>query len=187
MNIPPKWDELYALAESQGGYFLGWQTVELGFIPQELSEAHRRGGQLQRIQRGVYRLAHFLAGENEDLAVLWMWSQMAGIFSHETALALHEGKKELFLPIHLTVPSWWAKRRLTIPTTVLLHYSDVPPDDQTKIGYLPVTTMPRALADCRAHLAYTTFKSARSRVMKQAKKPKKKGIVKLFFQGKGST
>jgi len=41
------------------------------------------------VRRGVYRLEHFPAGEHEDLVALWLWTDRAGVFSHETALALH--------------------------------------------------------------------------------------------------
>jgi hypothetical protein len=33
----------------------------------------------------VYRIVHFPAGEHEDLTTIWLWSDGAGVFSHETA------------------------------------------------------------------------------------------------------
>ncbi len=42
------------------------------------------------MRRGVYRLVHFPVGDHEDLTAVWLWSEREGVFSHETALALHD-------------------------------------------------------------------------------------------------
>ena len=47
------------------------------------------------------------------------------MFSHETALALHELSDVLPGTIHLTLPAHDAKRRLRVPPGVELHFDDV--------------------------------------------------------------
>lgn len=46
-------------------------------------------GRVVRVRRGIYRLVHFPAGEHEELVAAWLWSEPAGVVSHQTALALH--------------------------------------------------------------------------------------------------
>jgi hypothetical protein len=38
----------------------------------------------------VLRLAQFPPSDHEDLVPLWLWAQKLGVFSHETALFLHD-------------------------------------------------------------------------------------------------
>jgi predicted transcriptional regulator of viral defense system len=102
------------------------------------------------VRRGVYRLVHFPPGEHEDLAVVWLWSDRAGVFSHETALSLHVLSDVLPSRVHLTVPSAWSRRRLRVPQGVVLEYGDVPKEDRTWVGPVQVTTVRRTLADCIA-------------------------------------
>ncbi len=85
----PSWDDLFDLAAGQDGLFSTAQAAEAGYSPQ-LLQKHLRAGRVRRVRRGVYRLVHFPPGEHEDLAAVWLWSNRAGVFSHETALSLHE-------------------------------------------------------------------------------------------------
>jgi predicted transcriptional regulator of viral defense system len=85
----PSWDDLFDLAAGQDGLFSTAQAAEAGYSPQ-LLQKHLRAGRVRRVRRGVYRLVHFPPGEHDDLAAVWLWSNRAGVFSHETALSLHE-------------------------------------------------------------------------------------------------
>src|SRR5688500_16948182 len=84
----PNWDRLFELASPQAGYFTLAQGREAGFSP-PLLQYHVREGLLQRAGRGVFRLTRYPPGENEDLVIVWLWSDKRGVFSHETALLLH--------------------------------------------------------------------------------------------------
>jgi len=113
-----------------------------------------RSGKVLRIRRGVYRLTHFPPGQQEDLVAIWLWSEQAGVFSHETALMLHDLSDVLPARVHLTVPATWRERRLRVPESVVLHYADVRKTERVWIGVVPVTSVPRTLADCAAdHLS----------------------------------
>jgi predicted transcriptional regulator of viral defense system len=97
----------------------------------------------------VYRLTRFPAAENEDLVVLWLWSGGEGVFSHETALSLHQLSDALPFRYHLTVPmAWRARRRRTpLPRNLVLHHADLPDADRTWNGPVPITTALRTIHD----------------------------------------
>lgn len=48
------------------------------------------------------------------------------MFSHQTALALHDLPDVLPAQIHLTLTDAWRRRRLRVPTDVIIHYSEHP-------------------------------------------------------------
>ncbi len=84
----PDWDGLFETAGAQEGYFTTRQAAEAGYSSQLLLK-HLRAGRVVRMRRGIYRLVHFPAGEHEELVIAWLWSKLAGVVSHQTALALH--------------------------------------------------------------------------------------------------
>lgn len=145
----PSWDRLFEFAVAQEGHFTTKQAAEAGYSPQLLLK-YLKNGRVTRVRRGVYRIVHFPAGEHEDLATLWLWSEKAGVFSHETALMLHDLSDALPRKVNLTLPADWAKRRLRVPKGVLLHHDDVPKGERVEIGAVPVTNVFRTLLDCVA-------------------------------------
>lgn len=72
------------------------------------------------------------------------------MFSHETALMLHDLSDALPSKHHVTLPKAWSKRRLRIPRGVRTHYADVPKKDLTWLGPAPITTPLRTVIDCVA-------------------------------------
>jgi predicted transcriptional regulator of viral defense system len=143
----PSWDRLYETAASQAGYVTQKQAAEAGYSPQ-LVQHYVRERRLERAERGVLRIVHFPPSDHEDLAVLWLWSERLGVFSHETALMLHELSDALPAKRHMTVPASWANRRLRLPRGLVLHFSDMPKRAVTWVGPIPVTTPVRTIADC---------------------------------------
>jgi predicted transcriptional regulator of viral defense system len=145
----PQWDELYAAAAAQEGLFSTQQAAAAGYSPQLLAK-YLRNGRVQRVRRGVYRLVHFPAGEHEDLVAVWLWTERQGVFSHQTALALHELSDVLPSRVHVTVPAAWTHRRFRLPPGVVLHHADVPIEQRAWSGAVPVTAPTRTIADCAA-------------------------------------
>ncbi len=143
----PDWDRLFETAAAQEGLFSTQQAAEAGYSPQLLLH-HLSNGRALRVQRGIYRLVHFPAGEHESLVSAWLWSQRAGTFSNQTALALHGLSDAMPARLHLTVPGAWQRRRLRVPRGLVLHYAEVPKEDRTWFGPVPVTSVPRTLNDC---------------------------------------
>lgn len=148
MHSLERWNHIYEVASEQSGYFDVDQAAQSGFSLQLLKH-HENTGRIRRVRRGIYRLAHFPSGEHEDLVVLWLWSERLGIFSHSTALALHELSDYLPMRYHMTVPSNWKTRRLRVPESLQLHYADVPSADLTRFGCFSITSVQRTLEDCR--------------------------------------
>ncbi len=143
----PDWDALYTVAQAQGGYFTTAQAARSGYSG-PLVQKHLAGGRMVRARRGVYRLVHFPAGDHEDLIVPWLWSEREGVFSHETALALHDLSDVLPGKVHLTLPASWRRRRLRVPQDLVLHFADIGDAERTSFSAVPVTTPLRTLGDC---------------------------------------
>ena len=155
----PDWDRLYETALAQEGHFTTQQALDAGYSSQLLVK-YLNSGKIIRVRRTVYRLTHFPPGQQEDLVAVWLWSDRAGIFSHENALMLHELSDVLPARAHLTVPAKWRRRRLQVPDGVVLHYADVPKRDRAWVGAVPVTSPARTLADCAADYVSPDFLSS---------------------------
>lgn len=143
----PDWNRLYEIAAGQEGLFTTQQAAEAGYSSQLLVH-YVNSGRAVRMRRGIYRLVHFPVGEHEDLVAAWLWSEQAGVVSHQTALALHDLSDVLPALIHLTLPTAWLKRRFRVPDGIVLHHADIPPDDRTWFGAVPTTSVRRTLNDC---------------------------------------
>ena len=149
----PSWDRLFEFAVGQDGHFTTKQAAAAGYSPQLLLK-YLENGRLTRVRRGVYRMVHFPASDHEDLATLWLWSDQEGVFSHETALMLHDLSDVLPRKVHLTLPLAWAKRRLRVPNGVVLHHADVAKEERVAIGAVQATNVRRTLVDCvEAHVS----------------------------------
>ena len=143
----PNWTKLFGVATEQAGYFTTAQAAEAGYSSQLLHK-YLANGRVARVRRGVYRVVHFPATEEEDLVVPWLWSGREGVFSHETALARHDLSDALPSRVHLTVPPHWRSRRVRVPTGVELHCRALAADDVTWSGSVPVTAPARTVNDC---------------------------------------
>ncbi len=143
----PDWDLLFEAASGQAGYFTTRQAADAGYSSQLLLK-HIRAGRVARTRRGIYRLVHFPASEHEELVTAWLWSELVGVISHQTALALHGLSDALPANVHLTLPAAWRRRRFRVPPDVVLHHADVPPEDRAWFGAVPTTNPRLSLNDC---------------------------------------
>lgn len=143
----PDWDRLYEIAAAQDGHFTTRQAAEAGYSFHALLK-HVKAGRVARDRRAVYRLVHFPAGDREDLAVIWLWSDRVGVFSHQTALSLLGLSDVMPNRVDVTLPSDWQRRRLRVPKGVVVHHDDVPPSERAWFGSVPVTSPARTLNDC---------------------------------------
>jgi len=143
----PSWDRLYDVASGQEGHFTTGQAADAGYSPQLLRK-HIQARRITRVRRGIYRLVHFPSSEHEELVVLWLWSERQGVFSHQTALSLHELSDVLPSKIHISVPASWTSRRLRVPKGVVVHHADVAKSDRSWFGAVPATSPSRTLDDC---------------------------------------
>ncbi len=160
-----KKDLLYGLATVHGGYFSAQEAVAVGLSTRDLSY-HRQRGHITPAFHGIYRLTHYPPGDLEELIVVWLATDQETVFSHETALQLHELSDALPNRIHVSLPASW--RRRLLPAGVERHYLDAPLADDRWVGDVPVTTPARALADGNAahvsdELVRQALNQARSR------------------------
>jgi predicted transcriptional regulator of viral defense system len=156
----PDWDLLFEVAAGQEGLFTTQQAAGAGFSPQ-LLVYHVRTGRITRVWRGVYRLARFPAGGHEDLVTVWLWSEQQGVFSHQTALALHGLSDVLPSKLHLTLPAAWRQRRFQAPPDVILHHADLPESARSWYEAVPITSPRQTLADCiSAHVSSDLLEQA---------------------------
>ncbi len=123
---------LYEIAEIQQGFFTTKQAKTAGFA-ENTHPYHVQAGNWMREHRGIYRLAQFPSTDHPDLALWGLWSrnrneEAEGVFSHQTALSLHELSDLNPAKLHMTVPRRF-RRNSEIPGVLVLHYADLPERD----------------------------------------------------------
>jgi len=145
--MPTKWvlDRLYSLADAQLGYFSTSQAEELGVDRRYLSH-HVRSGNLERVDRGVYRLLNYPSHPFEDVMATVLWVGDGAVASHDTALAIYGLADAMPAVIHITVPRRFRGSR----PGVLIHRATLPADDVTVREGIPVTTPLRTILDVAA-------------------------------------
>lgn len=130
---------LFDLAEQQQGFFTTKQAKAAGFA-ENTHPYHAQTGNWIREHRGIYRLALFPAPDRPDLVLWSLWSrnrkeEIEGVYSHQTALSLHELSDLNPAKLHMTVPTHF-RRNTDTPGIVVLHYADLPTSDvQAGPGY----------------------------------------------------
>src|SRR5271163_447122 len=148
-------DELYLLGEEHDGLFTSKDARALGIRDSVLARLTQRG-RLERVNRGVYRIAHYptdrLAQYRE--AVLWAQASHHGseqhiALSHETALLIY-GLSDLNPSrVHLTVPKTTRLRRKH-PEWITIHHADLKAPDVGEHEGIPLTTVERSIVDVLA-------------------------------------
>ena len=119
---------LFDLAEQQQGFFTTKQAKAAGFA-ENTHPYHVHAGNWIREHRGIYRLALFPTPDRPDLVLWSLWSrnrkeEVDGVYSHQTALSLHELSDLNPAKLHMTVPTNF-RRNSDIPGIVVLHYRDL--------------------------------------------------------------
>ncbi len=138
----PNRDALYRTAEQQAGYFTARQGAAAGFSAERLSSLAQLG-RIQRLARGIYRLRHFPASRFEDLFVAWLRCGPRSVISHHSALSLFDLSDVIPSQVHVTIPRSGSRRR----PGIRLHTGKLPRSSVTMREGLPVTSVPRTIAD----------------------------------------
>lgn len=141
---------LYEIAESQQGFFTTKQAKAAGFA-ENTHPYHVQTGNWVREHRGIYRLASFPRGERPDLMLWSLWSRnreeiALGVYSHQTALSLHELSDVMPAKLHMTVPKSF-RRNSEIPSVLVLHVADLPQSDIADANGVRVTKPMRTILD----------------------------------------
>lgn len=149
-STPPDHDHLFAIAESQNGYFTMAQALEAGFA-RSTHSYHVKEGNWLREHRGIYRLRQYPQSENGHLVLWALWSRdrrgvPQGVYSHTTALALRDLSDANPSKLHMTVPPGF-RRNSEIPAVLVLHKSRLGPREVLHERGYAVTTVMRAILD----------------------------------------
>jgi predicted transcriptional regulator of viral defense system len=125
-------DSLFEIAEGQQGYFTAKQAADAGY--QLGSQAHHaKSGNWVRVERGIYRLARFPQSSEEQLVIYALWSRNRagkpeGVYSHQTALSIHELSDVNPAKLHMTVPITF-RRNAETPKILVLHRASLDEED----------------------------------------------------------
>jgi predicted transcriptional regulator of viral defense system len=143
-----RFEQLFRTAEAQSGFFTRAQAEAAGYSRRLLT--HHVGRQrFERRARGIYRLVHFpQLSDAEDLIVHWLWSDRQGVYSHATALQLHQLSDAMPERATMTLPTGWQTRRLRVPADLRLRFADVAAEDRVFVRGVPVTKPARTVNDC---------------------------------------
>lgn len=149
-----QWDTvLYGIAEDQAGYFTAAQARAAGLHHVRLVQLAQRGD-IERVSRGVYRFTRFPISRLGHYMEAVLWSQVrrpdiAGVISHQSALAIHELSSVNPARVHVTLPTAMRIRR-EVPKGLVIHYADLTPVDVERVEGVPVTTPARSIRDAHA-------------------------------------
>jgi predicted transcriptional regulator of viral defense system len=144
---------LYGIAECQQGFFTTKQAKAAGFA-ENTHPYHVQAENWIHEHRGIYRLSRFPRGERPDLMLWSLWSRnrvevAQGVYSHQTALSLHDLSDVMPAKLHMTVPSSF-RRSSEIPCVLVLHLADVPQSDIGTAHGVRVTNPMRTILDLLA-------------------------------------
>jgi len=142
--MPQLWvlDRLYTLADAQVGHFTAGQAEELGVDRRYLTH-HVRSGNLERVDRGIYRLRKYPSHRFEDVMVAILWVGRGAVASHATALAMYDLADAMPVVIHITVDRRFRGNR----RGVIVHQGRLDERDVTRRDGVPVTTPLRTIID----------------------------------------
>lgn len=150
---PSAADALFEIIEGQQGCFTAKQAAEAGF--RLGSQAHHvKAGNWLRVERGIYRLARFPRSMEEQYVIYSLWSrnragQPVGVYSHETALSIHELSDANPPKLHITVPAGF-RRTAPTPKVLVLHRTRLEEREIESRQGFAVTRAIRAVADVAA-------------------------------------
>ena len=146
-------DVLFTIAEGQQGYFTTKQAGDAGYQP-GIQAHHVKSGNWVRAERGIYRLTRFPQSSEEQLVIYALWSrnragEPEGVYSHQTALSIHELSDLNPTKLHMTVPAAF-RRTAKTPNVLVLHHASLNEKDVEPRQGFAVTRPLRSIADVAA-------------------------------------
>jgi len=143
-------NRLYEIASSQQGYFTSRQAKEAGYADSKFAY-YVRTGKWTHEGRGIYRLANYPLSDRPDLVYWSLWScnrkgEVQGVFSHQTALAIHDLSDVMPVKYHLSVPKGFRKYHPP-PEHLVLHFSNLQPQEISEFEGYKVTTPEKTIYD----------------------------------------
>jgi predicted transcriptional regulator of viral defense system len=150
MNTNKLEQDLYEIASLQQGYFTARQAKKAGYSDSRFAY-HIKQGKWIREGRGIYRLANYPVGDRPDLVYWSLWSCnragiVQGLFSHQTALAIHDLSDVMPAQYHLTVPRGF-RRYHKPPANLVLHFANTREDELWEFEGYKVTNPEKTVED----------------------------------------
>lgn len=136
---------LHEKALDQYGYITTRDADELGVPAVELPKLHQRGG-LEHVAYGLYRFEDIPPTSRDQFMEAVLRVGQAAVLAGDAVLALHD--LGLANPRKLRVAAPKRERR-ALPEYLEVEVRDVPEKDRTVFEGIPVTTVARAILDCR--------------------------------------
>jgi len=144
-------NQLFEIADRQQGFFTAKQAKACGYLRPNFHLRLESGDWTQE-GRGIYRLGRYPVTERPELVLWSLWSRNRqdipqGIWSHETALDIHELSDVMPAKMHMTVPLNFRKRA-ELPKVLYLHRAKLEKADiEVRQGY-KVTKPLKSIVDC---------------------------------------
>lgn len=144
-----KKDILFKITDVQQGFFTYQQAIHAGY-PSSHHHLKIKTGEWERTERGIYRLSHYPIAERQELIIWSLWSRNKsdipeGIWSHQTALDIHELSDVMPSKMHLSVPPTF--KRKVFPNVLVFHYQNLKAEEiEQRRGYR-VTTPLKTIVD----------------------------------------
>jgi predicted transcriptional regulator of viral defense system len=144
------YQKLFKTALAQEGFFTTRQAVEAGYSAKNHAY-HVNRGTWVREERGIYRLSRFPESQEGDLILWSLWSRdrkgrTQGVYSHQTALRIHELTDLNPSRLHMTVPPAF-RRSAPTPKVLVLHRQEFGLGDVEQMKGYGVTKVRRTLED----------------------------------------
>ena len=141
---------LMEIAQAQQGYFTTRQAIAAGYAD-NTHTYHVSTGNWERVQRGIYRLAHLSLAEDGLTPAFLLWTRgrddkPLAVLSHETALSYFDLGDFNPSKVHLTVPADF-RRNSQPPKAVVIHRASLKPTEITLLRGMPICRVTRALCD----------------------------------------
>jgi predicted transcriptional regulator of viral defense system len=149
-NNTKSYQKLFQTVSLQDGYFTTKQAIDAGYKTNTHSY-HIKTGNWIREHRGIYRLKNYPSGERPDLMLWYLWSrnrneEAQGVYSHETALAIHDISDVNPDKLHMTVPKNF-RRNSVKPDIIELHLSSLKSNEVDYIHGVRVTKPLKTIVD----------------------------------------
>jgi predicted transcriptional regulator of viral defense system len=145
---------LAQLAGDRGGVFTASGARSIGVASNALAY-YTQTGTIERLSRGVYRLADYPSTPHERLAAAAAALGPDAVVSHESALQLHGVSDVSPSHLHFTLPR--ARRYAAVPSSdVEIHTTTRPfrPGEVVQYEGFRATSLARSIVDCaRTHTA----------------------------------
>lgn len=143
-------EQLFLVADRQQGYFTSQQAEECGYYRAHFNR-FLKSGEWVRELRGIYRLGRYPIQDRSELVLWTLWSRNKqgnpqGVWSHETALDIHELSDVMPTKMHMAVPLDF-RRRSEVPKVLCLHRGNLRQSDIEEWQGYKVTTPLKTLID----------------------------------------